>query len=336
MSRPIRYIAEAAGAFFGPLERGTIPATVGPSQRLLHPMEVLMRLALRNGLAIAMLLCAATLVAQSTTGTLVGTVTSDGEPLPGVTITVTSPALQGSRTAVTGEAGGYHFPALPPGDYTVTFDLEGMQRIETRAAVGLSQTARADAEMTLTSLAEEITVTASPPPAVETTEIAAGFNVETINELPTGRTIDDIVALAPGVTEAGPNDQITISGSMSFESLFLVNGVVVNENVRGQPNPLYIEDAVQETTVLTGGVSAEFGRFTGGVVSTVTKSGGNELSGSLRDSLTNDDWTEKSDFAAQVDPIDATNSVYEGTLGGRILRDRLWFFAAARSEERET
>ena len=190
--------------------------------------------------------------------------------------------------------------------------------------------------MTLPTLAEEITVTASAPPAVETTEVATSFDAQTVNQLPTGRTIDDIVALAPGVTEAGPNDQITISGSMSFESLFLVNGVVVNENVRGQPNPLYIEDAVQETTVLTGGISAEFGRFTGGVVSTLTKSGGNEFSGSLRDSLTNDDWTEKSDFVAQLDPIDETNSVYEATLGGRILRDRLWFFAAGRSEERET
>jgi hypothetical protein len=295
-----------------------------------------MRLDLRNVLVIAMLLCAATLVAQSTTGTLVGTVTSDGKPLPGVTVTVTSPALQGSRTTVTGDTGGYHFPALPPGDYTVAFALAGMQRIEKSAVVGLSQTARADAQMALTGVAEEITVTASPPAAVETTEISTSFNAETVNQLPTGRTIDDIVALAPGVTEAGPNDQLTISGSMSFESLFLVNGVVVNENVRGQPNPLYIEDAVQETTVLTGGVSAEFGRFTGGVVNTVTKSGGNEFSGSLRDSLTNDDWTEKSGFAAQLDPIDGINNVYEGTLGGRIIRDRLWFFVAARSEERET
>jgi hypothetical protein len=297
---------------------------------------VLMRLVFRSVLLIAISLCAAALAAQSTTGTLVGTVSSDGQPLPGVTVTVTSPVLQGNRTTTTGDAGGYQFSALPPGDYTVTFDLEGMQRIEKSAIVGLSQTARADAEMTLTSLAQEITVTAAAPPAVETTEIAASFNSETVNQLPTGRTIDDIVALAPGVTEAGPADQITISGSMSFESLFLVNGVVVNENVRGQPNPLYIEDAVQETTVLTGGVSAEFGRFTGGVVSTLTKSGGNEFSGSLRGSLTNDDWTKKSDFAAQVDPIDKTNSVYEGTLGGRIIRDRLWFFAAARSEDRDT
>ncbi len=218
----------------------------------------------------------------------------------------------------------------------MSFELEGMQRVDKTAVVNLSQTTRADVEMTVPTLAEEITVTASAAPAVETTEVATSFTAQTVNQLPTGRTIDDIVALAPGVTEAGPNDQITISGSMSFESLFLVNGVVVNENVRGQPNPLYIEDAVQETTVLTGGISAEFGRFTGGVVSTLTKSGGNEFSGSFRDSLTNDDWTEKSDFAGQLDPINETNSVYEATLGGRILRDRLWFFAAGRSEERET
>lgn len=295
-----------------------------------------MRLVFRSVLLIAIALCAAALAAQSTTGTLVGTVTSDGQPLPGVTVTVASPGLQGSRTTTTGDAGGYHFPALPPGNYTVTFDLEGMQKVDKSAVVNLSQTSRADVEMTLATLAEAITVTASAPPAVETTEVATSFDAETVNQLPTGRTIDDIVALAPGVTEAGPNDQITISGSMSFESLFLVNGVVVNENVRGQPNPLYIEDAVQEMTVLTGGISAEFGRFTGGVVSTLTKSGGNEFSGSLRSSLTNDDWTKKSDFPAQLDPIDETNSVYEGTLGGRIIRDRLWFFVAGRSEDRET
>src|SRR5689334_1557552 len=134
-----------------------------------------MRLALRNVVVIAMLLYAATLLAQSTTGTLVGTVTSDGKPLPGVTVTVTSPALQGSRTTVTGEAGGYHFPALPPGDYTVSFELEGMQKVDKSSIVSLSQTARADAELSVTTLAEEITVTASTPTAVETTEIAASF-----------------------------------------------------------------------------------------------------------------------------------------------------------------
>jgi len=72
--------------------------------------------------------------------------------------------------------------------------------------------------------------------------------------------------------------------------------VVVNENLRGQPHNLFIEDAIQETTVVTTGISAEYGRFTGGVVSTLTKSGGNEFTGSFRDSMTNPNWTETPDF----------------------------------------
>src|SRR3954468_16851258 len=133
--------------------------------------------------------------------------------------------------------------------------------------------------------------------------------------------------LTPGVSSVINGH--TISGAMSYDNLYLVNGAVVNENVRGQTHALYIEDAIQETTVLTGGVSAEFGRFTGGVVSAITKSGGNEFSGSVRDTLDNPKWTEKS-ISTQATPIDHTNNTYEETLGGRIVRDRLWFFVAGR------
>lgn len=287
-------------------------------------------------LVLLILLVAPTLLfAQATTGTLVGTATSDGQPLPGVNVTISSPSLQGTRSSATGDAGGYAFPALPPGDYTVTFDLAGMQTVKKHVTVSVSQTSRADAALKVSTVTEALTVTAAAPPAVETTEIAANFSAEQINQLPVGRTIDETVQLAPGVTEAGPNDQITISGSHSFDNLFLVDGVVVNENLRGQPNPLYIEDAVRETTILTGGVSAEFGRFTGGVVSTVTKSGGNEFSGSLRDSLTNPSWTEKTNYAGQVDPLNDLNSTYEGTAGGRIIRDRIWFFGAGRYAKKD-
>ncbi|HEX8617286.1 MAG TPA: carboxypeptidase regulatory-like domain-containing protein, partial [Thermoanaerobaculia bacterium] len=202
--------------------------------------------------------------AQGTTGSLTGTVTSGGSVLPGVTVSVASPSLQGTRTAITNESGGYSFPALPPGNYTVSFELSGMQRAERRVTVGLAQTNRADAELSMSSVSEVLTVTAAATSAVETTELATNFVAEQINALPTGRTIDDITRLSAGVNEAGPNNQITISGANSFDNLFLVDGVIVNENLRGQPNPLYIEDAIQETTVLSGGVSAEFGRFTGG------------------------------------------------------------------------
>lgn len=285
-----------------------------------------------------LLLVCASAFGQGITGSLVGTVTSEGNGLPGVTVTVSSPALQGTRTAVTGDTGGYSFPALPPGQYSVSFELSGMQTVTKKLTVALAQTARGDAELRPSAMTEAITVTASAPAALETTEVSTNFTGETISELPTlNRTINTAALMSPGVNDAGPNNQITISGAQSFDNLFLVNGVVVNENLRGQPHALFIEDAIQETTVLSGGsISAEFGRFTGGVVSTITKSGGNDFSGSLRDSLRNDSWKSKTDFVGEADHLDDINSVYEGTLGGRILRDRLWFFLAGREEKTET
>ena len=288
-------------------------------------MKVLSRLALLSILTILPL----QLLAQGTSGGLTGSVTTEGRPLPGVTVTVSSPSLQGTRTTVTGDGGAYSFPSLPPGNYVVAFDLAGMQNVQNRVQINVAQTSRADATMRVAAMSEAMTVTAASP-IVETPTVASNFKVDQVNELPMNRTIDAITLLSPGVTEAGPNNQITISGSHSFDSLFLVDGVIVNDNLRGQPNPLYIEDAIQETTVMTGGVSAEYGRFTGGVVSTITKSGGNEYSGSIRDNLTNPKWTSKTDFVGQVDPLDQINNQYEGTLGGRIIRDRLWFFGAGR------
>ncbi|HEX8411047.1 MAG TPA: TonB-dependent receptor [Thermoanaerobaculia bacterium] len=286
-------------------------------------------------LFVLLLLVVSTALGQGTSGSLIGTVTSEGNGLPGVTVTLSSPSLQGTRTAVTGEAGGYSFPSLPPGDYTVVFELEGLQTVTKKLRVNLTQTSRSDIDLRPSAVSEAITVTAAAPAALETTEISSNFTGETINELPTlNRTVATAALLAPGVNDAGPNKQIVISGAQSFDNLFLVNGVVVNENLRGQPHNLFIEDAIQETTVLSGGaISAEYGRFTGGVVSTITKSGGNEFSGSLRDSFRNDQWQSKTSFVGEADHLDDINSVYEGTLGGRILRDRLWFFAAGRQEK---
>ncbi|HEX9162728.1 MAG TPA: TonB-dependent receptor [Thermoanaerobaculia bacterium] len=292
-----------------------------------------MKVLVRRSLLLFVLLLPCAVFAQITTGTMSGTVTTEGKPLPGVTVTVMSPSLQGTRTAVTGDAGGYNFPALPPGDYTVTYELSGMQTLRKHVTVDVSTTSRADVAMRVSAVTETLTVTAAASPVAESTQVATNFKIDQVNELPIDRSVRAITLLSPGVTEAGPNNQITISGSHSFDNLFLVDGVVVNENLRGQPNPLYIEDAIQETTVLTGGVSAEFGRFTGGVVSTITKSGGNDFSGSARDNLTNPSWTRQSAFVGQVPNLDTLNNQYEGTLGGRVVRDRLWFFTAGRYQK---
>ncbi len=279
-----------------------------------------------------LLLIAATALGQSTTSSLNGTVTTDGKGLPGVTVTISSPSMQGTRTTVTGSNGEYFLGGLPPGRYDVKFELEGMQSITRRSDLRLAETSRVDSDLKVSAVAEQITVTASSPSVLETPQVSTNIDARTVEQLPIGRRIQDRITLAPGVQSTGPNGQAVINGANSFDNLYLVNGVVINENVRGQPQAAVIEDAIQETTLLTGGVSAEYGRFTGGVVSTITKSGGNDFSGSFRDNITNDDWVEKTDFPTERDHIDKINSVYEATLGGRVIRDRLWFFLAGRKE----
>lgn len=266
---------------------------------------------------------------SATTGALTGTVTSDGAALPGAMVTATSPQLQGTRTVYSDANGNYNLSALPPGDYTVRFSLEGLSDVTRSARVTVTGTARVDVDLKVSAVAESITVTASAPAVLETTEVQANFQKRQVDDLPLGRNPVAIANLAPGVTNNGPGNALVISGATSHDNLIMVNGAVVQDNVRGSSRPLYIEDAIQETTVMAAGVSAEYGNFTGGVISSVTKSGGNEFSGSLRDSIDNPHWTEVS-AAQEPKGIDKNNNIYEGTLGGRIIRDRLWFFGAAR------
>ncbi len=289
---------------------------------------------IRTLVLFSLLLCVAgPVMAQvaGTTSSLIGTVTTDGKPLPGVTVTVSSPSLQGVRTTVTGDGGGYTFGALPPGLYSVSFELEGMTKVTHKVTLELAKTQHVDAALKPSAVTEAITVTASAPAVLETTQVGANFKQDTVNLLPVARDMRQTVLLSPGVNPNGVNNQITINGGPSYDNVFMVNGVVVNENLRGQPHSLFIEDAIQETAVMTSGISAEYGRFTGGVVSTLTKSGGNEYSGSFRDSLKNAAWTDDVSFPNFTTPTSKTNQTYEATLGGKIIQDRLWFFGAGRA-----
>ncbi len=287
------------------------------------------------GVVLALFLLASTSVfAQGTTSSLGGRVEHGGENLPGVTVTISSPSMQGVRVTTTDINGSYVFPSIPPGDYTVTFEMDGLAPIARTVQIGLAKTERVNADMQLTSVTSSITVTAAAPAVIETTEIQSNYNEEVVEQLPIGRTVRQITEFAPGVSSTGPgstraNPVVTISGAASFDSLFLINGAVTNENLRGQTDDLFIEDAIEETSVMTGSISAEFGRFTGGVVSAITKSGGNEFSGSFRDSFSDPSWDETTPFGEPQDES-SLNEVYEATLGGFIVRDRLWFFTAGR------
>ena len=275
----------------------------------------------------------------NTTGAISGRVVDqfDGV-LPNVTVTATSPALQGERTTVTSANGDFMLPFLPPGEYTMVVELAGFKTATKVVRVAATQTVPAKVALELAGVSETVTVTAPRPDGISrTTAAATAVQQATVELLPLNRGLDATAALAPGVLRAGITSRTTglgvttISGAPSYDNLFLMNGVVLNENLRGQPIGLYIEDAIQETTVVSSGVSAEFGRFSGGMVNAVTKSGGNVFSGSFRSTFENDDWRSRTPLnEAKTDKVIPT---YEYTFGGPVLRDKFWFFTAGRLVE---
>jgi outer membrane receptor for ferrienterochelin and colicin len=268
---------------------------------------------------------------------LIGTVTSaDGEPLPGVTVTVASPTMLGERSVISAVNGDYIFKGLPPGAYTVRFTLEGMQTVERGATIPLGGTARSDAAMEVMAASETVVVEGEAPSALETTTVGANFNARQVDALPINRTPNAIVELAGGVTDNTPNvGQVAISGGFAYDNVFMVNGVDITENLFGDFDNLFIEDAIAETQVLTSGVSAEYGRFSGGVINSITKSGGNQFSGSLRADLTRAEWRDETPYEKDrgLEREGDLNKIYQATFGGPVMRDRLWFFLAAQQEE---
>src|SRR5438477_4914591 len=287
-------------------------------------------------IAVVLLASALSVSAQSVNANLTGTVLMDNNPLPGVTVTISSPNMQGTRTTTTDVNGNYNFAAIPPGTYKIVFEMQGMQNVSRNVLAGVGQTGRADATMHLTAVAEAITVTASAPAVLETTEVSTNLQQATINKLPTSRTVTGVALLAPGTTSTGPRGALVISGATADQNLITVDGAVIQENLRGQTHGLFIEDAIQETTILTGAISAEYGRFTGGVVNSITKSGGNEFHGTYRDNIDKPKWTNVTPFPGDIRGGNITNQVHEATFGGRIIRDRLWFFTAGRKTKSTT
>ena len=242
--------------------------------------------------AVALLGVAAGAAAQTTNGTISGHVSDQqGLALPGVTVNATSPNLQGIRTVVTTASGDFVLPLLPPGTYRISFELSGFERVTKDVTLAPTQMLPVDAQLGPAAVTETVNVVGRAADVLtQTATVATNFKQDLIATLPTNRDLNAVLLMAPSVHAAGPSGAYSISGAMSFESLFLINGVDVNENIRGQATTPYIEDAIQETTVATDGVSAEFGHFSGGVINMITKSGGNIFAGSFRDTLNNDNW----------------------------------------------
>jgi outer membrane receptor protein involved in Fe transport len=309
----------------------------------------------RQGLVIAALvlgLAVAGVGIAQTTGTIEGTVADQsGGVLPGVTVELAGPNLQGTRSAVTGADGRYRFPSVPPGPYTVTGDLSGFGRVSKKAVVTLDATASVNLQMNLSASAE-VTVSGEAP-LVDSTSTTTGsnYNAKTIDKLPVGRNYADIVFAQPGVQQdfgetQGRSLAISVYGSTSSENQFLIDGVNTTNVIKGFQGKDINNEFVQEVEVKTGGYQAEYGRNTGGVINVITKSGGNEFHGGafgyynntgMRadiDANATPDYSETGD--AQTAATTLPNSYLSGDnrqewgmdLGGFMLKDKIWFFGA--------
>ena len=263
----------------------------------------------------------------STTGQLSGRVVDDtGGALPGVTVTVSSPALiGGSRTQVTEADGGYNFSALPPGVYGIRAELQGFVPQErSEVEVRLNRTTQVSFEMGLGEFTEEVEVVAETPvldtQQVSTSQTYTEEYLENAAIGSTNRSYQSVLTQAAGVV-GGSNPNVF--GSTEGENAYFIDGMDSTDPVTATFGTNLHFDAIQEINFETGGFEAEFGRATGGVVNVITKSGGNDFSGTFDVRYRDTDFYESGDH---FDPDANTTSFLNpaGTLGGPIVRDKVW------------
>jgi outer membrane receptor protein involved in Fe transport len=273
-------------------------------------------------------------VSAQVTGTIAGVVKdASGAVLPGVTVTVSGPALQRANvTVATGDDGAYRVPLLPAGVYEVKFDISGFASAgQTGVEVAINQQIVLDVTMRVAGVAEKVEVANTIPLAEPTrSDVGSRVSSRTIEALPlNGRNFVDLVALAPGarpVPEGQQGSDVSIFGERGSSTSFLVDGADNNNPLEGGAALRYTQDSVQEFEVITTGYEAEFGRAQGGVVNVITRSGTNTYDGRAF-WFRRDDALDASNVEGQ-DPPQLGRNQWGGTLGGPIKRDRAFFFGS--------
>ncbi len=296
-----------------------------------------------RSLALVTCLAGSVALAQGTSvllGTLIDASTK--QPVPDVVVTARAPSLQGEQVAVTDVAGQYRIPQLPPGVYTLTFTREAYRPFSRDGVtLRLGSSVRVNVELLPESaLSEEILVVGHAP-TIDVGSTTTGLNISgdfirnVVVIAPGGknaaaRSFESLAGLAPG---AAPDPYgISLNGATSPENQYLIDGLSVNDPSTGvNGTPLSVE-FVQEVNVLTAGYLPEFGRATGGVVEVVTKSGSNELHGSVFLHLAPGALAAGGrEIRRDVGTISGRSSLWNlgdfgVELGGPILRDKLWFY----------
>ena len=274
-----------------------------------------------------------------TTGSIEGTVFDNNkQPLPGVTVELTSPSLQGTRVMQTDVNGKFIAKVLPVGDYKLAAKMSGFADLEqTGIQVGLSRTVSLQVNMQ-PAFEEKITVTGeSPLVDVSTTTSGVNLSQDMIQDLPAGRTFQSLTFLAAGAVDGELGQNASIGGASGAENRYLVDGIDTSDVSDGRIGTNVTFNFVQEVEVKTGGYEAEYGGAMGGIVNVVTKSGSNEFQGELFGYFTDDSLTDEGEV-----PVGASQLVsfkdydYGVSLGGKIIEDKLWYFVALNPVYRET
>ena len=217
------------------------------------------------------------------TGGIVGKVidTSAGV-IPGVTVEARSNVLPGPRVTVTGSVGEYRLPALPPGEYTLTYELSGMAKVTRQVQVQLAQDATVNVTMSVGGVTENVTVTADIVPAIDkdSTAIKSGVSSETIRSLPTGQQYQDLIKLIPGVQVTQDTIRGPSSGGSGQDNVYKFDGVNVTLPLFGVLAAEPASYDIAEVTTIKGGAKAvDFERSGGFSVDSVSKSGTSRYSG---------------------------------------------------------
>lgn len=274
---------------------------------------------------------------QNIYGSLTGTVTDEsGAVIPGVTITASNTGTGLTRTTITNERGGYSITLLPTGQYSVSAELPGFRK-ELRSGIVLQvdQTGRADFQMKVGQVSEVVEVTAAAPlVASETSSVGNVIDTTKVVELPlNGRDFKDLALLVPNAIPTGQGTThatrggFNVAGSREVSNNFLLDGVDNNDPTVNLFTLKPSIEIVQEFKVQTNSYTAESGRYSGGQINMTTKSGTNNLHGSLFYFVRDDSLDAKNFFDKPNDPIPPFHrDQFGGSLGGPIIRNRTHFF----------
>jgi hypothetical protein len=282
--------------------------------------------------------------AQERFSGLTGTVTdASGAVLPGVTVSITNKQTGKVFTAVSGPDGVYRVLDLEPGRYSVKFELSGFSGQEVPDLnLLLGKTLTVDSQLRVGGLQEAVNVVAeSPLIDTRSTTIAHNVTAEEFDRIPKGRTFQDIALSSPSVNRGQIEGGFQVNGASGAENSFTVDGVVTNSLVDGRSRQDAVFEYLQEVQVKTGGISAEYGGALGGVISAVTKSGGNSFHGEGHYYFTGDAISAApvnrlvlnpaDDVSvAYIQDVEQPNKIHDvgGSVGGPIVRDKLFFFGS--------